>query len=154
MPTHYQGASGDTAVLNTFIKLSRAGLQLNSALAQHMDGHGLTPGQFGILETLLHLGPLCQHELGAKLLSSKPNISAVLDNLERDALVRRERSDKDRRSMRVHLTAKGRRVIEKAFPEFLAFLKGAFGALTKEELVALGALSKTLGLSLQAKRKK
>ena len=35
-----------------------------------MAGAGLTLGQFGVLEALLHHGPLCQRELGAKLLRS------------------------------------------------------------------------------------
>lgn len=154
MPTHYRGAKDDVAVLNAFIKVSRANLELNASLAKHMAEHRLTSGQFGILETLLHLGPLCQHELGAKLLSSKPNISAVLDNLERDGLVRRERDEEDRRALRVNLTAKGRRLIEKAFPSFLTYLKDAFGALSQDELAALGGLAKTLGRSLESKRKK
>jgi MarR family 2-MHQ and catechol resistance regulon transcriptional repressor len=153
MPTHYRGAKSDTSALNAFIKLSRANLQLTGSLAAHMAGHGLTPGQFGILETLMHLGPLAQHELGAKLLSSKPNISAVLDNLERDGLVRRERDEKDRRSQRVHLTPQGRKAISKAFPVFLAYLKDAFSALSPAELEQLGALNKKLGLSLQQKKK-
>lgn len=151
MPTHYRGAAADQARLNAFIKVQRGTLALNASLQAWLSGQGLTVGQFGILETLLHLGPLCQHELGAKLLSSKPNISAVLDNLERDGLVKREREQADRRSVRVHLTAAGKRRIEKAFPLFVAHLRQAFAGLDAAELEELGRLNKKMGLGLRAR---
>lgn len=153
MPTHYRGAPADQARLNAFIKVQRGNLALSASLQAWLASQSLTVGQFGILETLLHLGPLCQHELGAKLLSSKPNISAVLDNLERDGLVKREQDAQDRRSRRVHLTPAGKKLIEKAFPAFVAHLRGAFAGLNAAELEALGALNKKLGLSLEARSK-
>jgi len=153
LPTHHKGGPAETAVLNAFIKFMRAHNQLSSGLAAHLSGHALTPGQFGVLETLWHLGPLCQHELGEKLLSSKPNISAVVSNLERDGLVRRERDRKDGRSVRVSLTVKGRRAVDKAFPEFVKHITGAMGALNAAELDSLGLLCKKLGLSLDARRR-
>lgn len=154
MPTHYRGAAADQARLDAFIKMQRANIALGSSLNAWLAGHKLTVGQFGILETLLHLGPLCQHELGAKLLSSKPNITAVLGNLERDGLVKREREPEDRRSLRVHLTPKGRKRIEAAFPDFVRHLRTAFGALDGAELEAFGALNKKLGRALAVGRKK
>ena len=149
MPTKYKGNAVEVAALNTFIRFQRAQLQLSAQLSSHFGKNSLTTGQFGVLETLYHLGPLCQHELGDKLLSSRPNMSAVIGNLERDGLVKRERDARDRRLQQVHLSAKGRKLIEKAFPEFLTFLTAAFGVLSAGELETLGSVSKKLGLSLK-----
>ena len=57
----------------------------------------LTVGQFGTLEALLHLGPLCRRDLGRKLLRSGGNITVVVGNLARRGLVRRgaERARKE-----------------------------------------------------------
>lgn len=154
MPTKHKGSPSEIAALNAFIKFQRAHINLGTLLASHVAGKSLTPGQFGVLETLWHLGPLRQHELGGKLLSSKPNISAVITNLERNGLVGRERDAQDGRSVLVRLTPKGRRLIEKAFPEFLAFLIQAFSVMLTEELETLGALTKKLGLSLAKFRAK
>mgnify|MGYP000381933987 CR=1 FL=1 len=39
---------------------------------------------FGILEALFHLGPLSQKSLGQKVLSTKGNITTIVDNLEKE----------------------------------------------------------------------
>lgn len=149
MPTHYAGKPAEVAALNAFIKFQRAQIHLGNGLAGHFAKCRLTPGQFGVLETLYHLGPLRQCDLGDKLLSSKPNISAVLGNLERDGLVRREADARDRRSVQVHLSPKGRKLIEKAFPDFVRYITRALGALSAAELESFGALNKKLGLALK-----
>jgi MarR family 2-MHQ and catechol resistance regulon transcriptional repressor len=152
MPTHYRGQAADRARLDAFIKMQRAHLALSASLNAWLAGRGLTAGQFGVLETLWHLGPLCQHQLGAKLLSSRPNITAVLGNLERDGLVRRRRETQDRRSLRVHLTPKGRRLIGRVFPDFVRHLRGVFAPLDAGELEQFGVLNKKLGRFLAAGR--
>jgi MarR family 2-MHQ and catechol resistance regulon transcriptional repressor len=144
------GNAAERAALGAFVKFMRAHATLSGLISTQVAAHGLTAGQFGVLETLWHLGPLCQNQLGEKLLSSKPNISAVITNLERDGLVRREREAADRRSVRVHLTPKGEGLIAQAFPAFAAYMTGALGCLGAAELKALGTLCKKLGLGLQA----
>ena len=88
MATHYRGTPQEVLALDGFIKLMRATDSLNAHLARHIDGAGLTMGQFGVLEALLHLGPMNQCDLGAKLLRSGSNVTMVLDNLQRHRLVR------------------------------------------------------------------
>src|SRR5574341_2113627 len=104
MPTHYSGTPEETRALDTFIKLTRSVESLSARLGQHGSQGDLTPSQFGVLETLLHLGPLCQSEIGSKLLKSSGNITLVIDNLEKRGLVRRIRRQDDRRFIPVSLT--------------------------------------------------
>jgi MarR family 2-MHQ and catechol resistance regulon transcriptional repressor len=91
---------------------------------------------------------MSQSELGRKLLRSNPNMTALLDNLERNKWIQRERSPEDRRVVVVSLTPEGRRVIERVFPAHAAHVTALMGALTVDEQEALGALCKKLGLSL------
>jgi MarR family 2-MHQ and catechol resistance regulon transcriptional repressor len=123
---------------------------LGGHLQRHLASLGMTPPQLAVLEALLHLGPMSQGELGRKLLRSNPNMTAVLDNLERNGWLQRERSPEDRRVVVVSLTPEGRGLITKVFPAHSAHIAALMGALTAEEQEQLGALCKKLGLSLSA----
>jgi MarR family transcriptional regulator, 2-MHQ and catechol-resistance regulon repressor len=145
--TRYRGRPAEVRALDAYIKLTRATSSVASRLAPGLARAGLTPTQLGVLEALLHLGPLGQRTLGAKLLMSGGNITAVVDNLERRKLVHRERSSDDRRNVTVHLTPEGRRLIARIFPTHVRDIVAAFSALSAGEQDALGRLAKKLGLS-------
>jgi MarR family 2-MHQ and catechol resistance regulon transcriptional repressor len=70
----------------------------------------------------------------------------VIDNLEKNGLVRRERNEADRRFFIVHLTNKGDSLINKIFPPHAAVIAKDLGVLTAAEQDALGSLCKKLGL--------
>jgi MarR family 2-MHQ and catechol resistance regulon transcriptional repressor len=145
MGTHYQGSEQDKLTLNAFIKMMRATESINQRLNRHLTDHNLTVSQFGVLEALLHLGPLNQSSLGAKLLKSGGNITMVIDNLEKANWVRRKRNPKDRRSVLIHLTKKGKAFIESFFPEHLDKIREEFSVLTDEEKKQLARICKKLG---------
>jgi MarR family transcriptional regulator, 2-MHQ and catechol-resistance regulon repressor len=152
VPTHYPGTAREVRALNAFIKLSRAVDSVTAALKQALVEEGVTPAQLAVLEALLHLGPLSAGELGRALLRSNPNVSLVVDNLERDELVRRERSREDRRVVRVSLTAQGRRLIQRVFPAHARRIADLMGALASDEQDQLGKLCKKLGLAARKDR--
>jgi len=149
MPTHYRGTTREVRALNAFIKLNRALDSVTAALNQGLIDEGVTPAQLGVLEALLHLGPLSAGELGRALLRSNPNVSLLLDNLERDQLVKRERSERDRRVVTVSLTAQGRRLIQRVFPGHARRVADLMSALNSDEQEQLGRLCKKLGLAAQ-----
>jgi MarR family transcriptional regulator, 2-MHQ and catechol-resistance regulon repressor len=152
MPSHYRGTPREVRALGAFIKLSRAQDSVNGVLNQALVDEGVTPAQLGVLEALLHLGPLSAGELGRALLRSNPNVSLVVDNLERDQLVRRERSAEDRRVVQVSLTTQGRRLIQRVFPGHARRVADLMAALSADEQEQLGRLCKKLGLAAQAAR--
>ena len=147
MPTHYRGSKQEIQALNAYIPLLRAVDTLTSRGTARLEAAGITPGQFAVLEALLHLGPLCQRELGQKLLRTGGNITMVVDNLEKQGWVRRVRSREDRRFVSVHLTTKGKRLIERIFPEHAAAVRREMSCLTAAEQESLRRLCRKLGLS-------
>jgi len=149
MGTHHRGPENEVRALDTFIKLSRASDTLGSVAAAYTES-GLTSSQFGTLETLYHLGPMCQTEIGKKILRSSGNITLVIDNLEKRGLVRREREEGDRRRVSVHLTPEGRSTIARVFPEHVAMITAAMSALAPEEQEELARLCKKLGKAVAA----
>lgn len=145
MSTHYKGTPQEELALNTFIKLTRAAESVNTRLARRGALEDITPSQFGALETLYHLGPMCQNELGVKLLRSGGNITLVVDNLEKRGMVRRVRDSEDRRLVRISLTDEGRELIGHIFPQQLAAIVDEMSALTAQEQDTLGGLCRKLG---------
>jgi MarR family 2-MHQ and catechol resistance regulon transcriptional repressor len=140
--------------LDTFIKLTRCTNSLLARLAERNTIGDLTYSQFAVLEALYHLGSLTQGEISVKVLKSGSNMTTVIDNLERDGLVRRERDANDRRVIHVHLTEAGSNRVEAVLPGHVAALVEEFSVLSASEQETLGALCKKLGTRNLADRSK
>ena len=145
MPTHYAGSSAETRILDTFIKLTRCTNSLLARLAERNSIGELTYSQFAVLEALYHIGPMSAGEVSQKILKSGGNLTLVIDNLERDGLVRRERDGKDRRVIHVHLTEAGKGKVEAVLPGHVAALMDEFKVLSAGEQKTLGDLCRKLG---------
>jgi MarR family transcriptional regulator, 2-MHQ and catechol-resistance regulon repressor len=146
MPSHYRGSTEDLEALDAFIKLNRSVNAVQGRLLPTLQkDFGLTESQFAIMEAVYHLGPLPQGELCRKILRSGSNVTTVVDNLERDGLVRRERDASDRRIQIVHLTKEGRELLDRALPVHVQRVREVMEALEPEELRELGRLCRKLG---------
>ena len=145
MPTHYEGTPEEKLALDTFIKFTRASNAFEARLIRRNAICDLTLSQFGVLETLLHLGPLSQSEIGNKLLRSGGNITLVIDNLEKRGLVYRQSSVEDRRVTLVRLTSAGEELIKRIFPLQVQAIQEELSCLTASEQLTLGSLCKKLG---------
>jgi MarR family 2-MHQ and catechol resistance regulon transcriptional repressor len=150
MGTHHTGCADEVLALDTYIKLMRCVAVLGGRLQRALNEEGLTLSQLGVLETLMHLGPMCQKEVGAKLLLSGGNITTVVNNLEKRGLVIRIRDRSDRRFVQVRLTPEGDALIHRVFPQHAAAIAQQFAGLTCDEQRQLGALCRSLGRSIAA----
>lgn len=148
MPNRHRGSDEERRALDAYVKLSRALATVDAHVHRPLADEGLTASRFGVLEALYHLGPLNQRELGRKILKSSGNVTVVVDHLERDGLVARERARHDRRQVRVALTDAGRARIADAYPPHVRRIVDAFAALTPAEIERLAALAKRLGTAL------
>ncbi len=133
--------------LNTYTKLMRAAESVTNRTSRVMAAAGLTISQFGVLEALYHKGPLCQRDIAAKILKSSGNMTLVIDNLEKNGLVRRERDVEDRRFLTVHLTESGSQLIAKVFADVETAIVAEMASLSEDEQKTLGTLCKKLGLT-------
>lgn len=145
MATRFQGTEEQIRALDTYIKLTRASDSIQARLSSSVSLQALTISQFGVLEALLHLGPLNQNELGSKILKSNSNMTTVIDNLEKRGLVRRQRRGDDRRMIEIFLTTEGKKLIETVFPQHVAAIQEQFAVLPAEEQIELGNLLRKLG---------
>src|SRR5271168_2281763 len=145
MPTHFKGCTESVRALNAFINLIRASDSLAARLTAQLESQGLTMGQFGVVEALFHLGPMCQKTLGEKLLRSGGNITLIVDNLEKHKWVRRERQSQDRRMVMISLTAKGQKLIKKVMPPHAEVIVKEMNRLTPAEQEELRRICRKLG---------
>jgi MarR family 2-MHQ and catechol resistance regulon transcriptional repressor len=146
MPAHYDGTAEEILALDAFIKLNRSVNAVQGRVLPALQkDFGLTESRIAVLEAVFHLGPLPQGELCRKILRSGSNVTTVVDNLERDGLVRRERHEKDRRIQIVHLTEKGRGLLGEALPVHVGRITRTMAALDPDEQRELGRLCRKLG---------
>jgi MarR family 2-MHQ and catechol resistance regulon transcriptional repressor len=145
MSTHYDGTEEERRALDCFIKLRRASNSVGHQMDEHLDDWGLTSSQFGVMEAIYHLGPMHQKQLGEKLLKSGGNISVVVDHLEDRGLVERQRMERDRRYVSVHLTEEGEELIDELMPEHVGAIVERMSALSADEQEELSRLCKKLG---------
>jgi MarR family 2-MHQ and catechol resistance regulon transcriptional repressor len=130
----------------TVLVLWKASRAVEARALESITHSGLSATDFGILEALLHKGPLPVSVLGRKMLLTSGSITTAVDRLVRRGLVARRDDAGDRRVRRVHLTAEGRRVITPAFVRHAADLEQVVGVLSREERRTLVALLRKLGL--------
>jgi MarR family 2-MHQ and catechol resistance regulon transcriptional repressor len=145
MPTRHRGTADEVRALNGLITLVRCSEAVGVALHRELGRKGLTSSQFGVLEALFHLGPLCQGDLAAKLLRTGASTTSVVEGLERRGLLVRQRTEEDKRFVRVALTSKGRRLIEDLFPSHAEKVARVFSALSADEQEELRRLCRKLG---------
>lgn len=131
--------------LRLWIALARCYSTVAREVSTRVADYGLTTPQFGVLEALYHLGPLSLGELAGKLLVTGGNITYVMDRLEEQGLVFRDRSGPDRRVVVARLTEKGRDLVREVFPGHAAFIAELTEGLDPRERETLRTLLKKWG---------
>ncbi len=146
MGTHYKGSDKEISALNVYLKLVRAAESLRSRVTASLSKSGLTESQFGVLDALFHLGSLNQSELGTKIMKSGGNITMVVDNLEKQGLVKRERGLEDRRLFKVNLTQQGTDLYKKISPNLINKIISEVSILNEKEQAELQRICKMIGI--------
>ncbi len=114
----------------------------------HIERCGLTPGEFGVLDTLYHRGPMLLGDLQHRVLVTSGGISFLTDRLEARHLVARREYPKDRRTREVVLTAEGEALMQRIFPEHTAAIERALAGADPEVKRATTALLRNVGHSV------
>jgi MarR family 2-MHQ and catechol resistance regulon transcriptional repressor len=106
---------------------------------------GLGLSDFGVLELLLHKGPLPVNTIGPIVDLTPGSISVAVDRLFAKGLVSRVESREDRRVRIVALTPRGKDLIHSAFRKHSGQIRRVFSELSAEELRCLEAALKKVG---------
>ena len=125
--------------------------RIRKMLAETLEEQGLTNGDWKVLTSLRWAEPNKRSagELARRADLTSGTMTARLDHLEREGLVRRERDPDDRRSVLVGLTATGRRKLSQAMGVQAEKEKLLAAALTPKEMAQLNALLRRVMASVE-----
>jgi DNA-binding MarR family transcriptional regulator len=130
------------AVLNVLATEAWVAGRLTAAVAPH----GITLAQYNVLRILrgVHPAPHTCSEVGARLVDRTPDVTRLLDRLERLGLVARRRAAHDRRVVEVAITDDGLALLAGLDAPVAAALEHLARHLSGAELRALSDLLEKL----------
>ena len=128
-----------------WLVMMKAMRALTRYAAGGIEDTGLGLSDFGVLEVLLHKGPLPVNTIGPIVDLTPGSISIAVDRLFEKGLVSRVESAEDRRVRIVGLTPRGRDLIGSAFRKHAVQMRKVFSELSAEELRVLEAALKKAG---------
>jgi MarR family 2-MHQ and catechol resistance regulon transcriptional repressor len=137
-----QGIQEPEHVWLVMMKAMRA---LTRYAAAGIEETGLGLSDFGVLEVLLHKGPLPVNTIGPIVDLTPGSISIAVDRLFEKGLVSRVESSEDRRVRIVTLTPRGKNLIVSAFRKHAGQMRKVFSELSPEELRDLEMALKKVG---------
>ncbi|ADR34874.1 transcriptional regulator, MarR family [Sulfuricurvum kujiense DSM 16994] len=132
-------------VLRAHIELSRSLTKIRAKETVWLANHDLTLPQFGILESLYHLGRLTVGQITTLTLSTPGNITVVIKNLQSKGLIQTIPSPEDRRIKILAITDEGSEIMKAIFQTHVDNLTGWYDkALNEEEVQTLSHLLRKL----------
>src|SRR5437016_1762117 len=130
---------------HAWLVMMKAMRALTRYAATGIEETGLGLSDFGVLEVLLHDGPLPVNTIGTIVDLTPGSISIAVDRLVGKGLVKRVESAEDRRVRIVALTQQGKDLIVSAFRRHSGQMKRVFSELSREELRDLEVKIKKVG---------
>jgi len=121
-------------------------VQTADAVLKYSDAHFYKKARLSSIKyTTLRIlavngGTMTPSEIARWTLREKHNITTLIDRLERDELIVTERSKKDRRSINVILTDKGRKVLEQSIPVARDIVNQVMSSTSGSDVVKLEKL--------------
>src|SRR6201986_1706994 len=115
---------------HVWLVMMKAMRALTRYAAAGIEQTGLGLSDFGVLEILLHKGPLPVNTIGPMVDLTPGSISTAVDRLVAKGLVSRVESAEDRRVRIVALTPSGKNLIVKAFRKHAGQMRRVFSELS------------------------
>lgn len=145
LPPAYDAS--EARALKLWVVLARAHRAIADRATADVARHGLTLAEFGILEALYHKGPMLLGEVQKRILVSSGGITYLVDRLVERGLLERRPCEEDRRARYAALTAQGRALVARVFPEHARAIGAAMGGLSGSEQATAAVLLRRLGLA-------
>jgi DNA-binding MarR family transcriptional regulator len=120
-------------------------------IKKELSKENLTIPQLEIIGCLAPSKGLSLNELANRLLVTGGNVTGLIDRLERDGYVLRERNEKDRRIINAKLTPKGKEIWQMIMPHYQACIARLLVGLTVEEKKELSRFLKKVILHIKKK---
>jgi DNA-binding MarR family transcriptional regulator len=130
------------ASLRLWLRLLSCTTLIEDAIRQQLrDNFGITLSRFDLMAQLeRHTDGLTMGELSRRMMVSGGNITVIVDQLEKENLVKRKIAHTDRRSFRVLLTPAGRKAFERMASQHEQWVIDLFAGLNDKQQAQLHSL--------------
>ena len=118
-------------IVETIIYLYTESRRLTKGMASQF---GLTGPQLTVIKLLESFGDLSLSSLSERIRAQNSTVTGIIDRMEREGLVRRERSTADRRVVYIRLSEKGARLARQIEVEPMEIFRGALLSLSQADL--------------------
>lgn len=118
-------------IVETIVYLYTESRRLTKGMAREV---GLTGPQLTVLKLLETFQDLSLSSLSERIRAQNSTVTGIIDRMEREGLVGRERSKTDRRVVYIKLTEKGAKLAREIRVEPLEIFRGALQSLTHSDL--------------------
>ena len=118
------------------LSIARTAALIEHAGAEAFRPFNLTTTQYNVLRILRGAGQegLCRNEVGERLVTKVPDVTRLLDRMEKAGLIVRERGGEDRRFVATRITDKGLKLLEKIDRELPALHGRQLGHISQKRL--------------------
>ncbi len=131
----------DSAEQEATLNLLRTNDLFQNRFGRLFRQYGLTPSQYNVLRILRGEGkPMPSLEIAERMVQVVPAITGLIDRLEKQGFVQRERSEDDRRVVYVEITRKAISLLKQMDRPVIDLHQRLIGHLTKAELKDLSRL--------------
>ena len=122
-----------------FVAILKAADKLSSQAEQLMKASGLTGAQYNVLRILRGAGPegLPCNAISERLISRDPDMTRLLDRMEKRNLITRERQKEDRRVVKARITEEGLKLLKKLDAPVREIHKNQFARMSSTRQKAL-----------------
>ena len=129
-----------------WVTLDRVYTILSRNITGRVSALGLTTPQYRVLRQLRQTGgePLSASELAERLGVTPGNLTGILDRLEQEGRLTRQRAAQDRRSLQVIITPAGEALMQRAVPELHTHLRDLFAPLGLADMAQVQGLLERL----------
>jgi len=142
----------DVSPVAIFGRITRIERHQAAAVREVWRRHQIDSGEYDVLAALSRSGPgyrLTPTDLYRSVLVSSATMTERLDRLERRGLITRQPAGRDRRSVLVELTPRGRAVFDRAHPDLLATEAALLDGLLPQDRSSLAKLLSKLAALLE-----
>lgn len=142
LSTECQVGSGPTPEQEVFLGVLKTADRLQAELAESLKPADLSPTQYNVLRILRGAGieGLACGQIADRMLTHDPDMTRLLDRLEKRRLIERSRDKADRRVVRTSVTAMGRDLLAGLDQAVIDLHRAQLGHLGPRDLKALAEL--------------
>jgi DNA-binding MarR family transcriptional regulator len=145
----------DKTPLGTLLSVMMSYEVLARYLEVQLKYHEVSLIRFNIMSTLFkNGGEMTPSEIAENVFREKNSVTAVINTMERQGVVRREPSSEDRRSVKIVITDKGWQEANRLNPVVQELSREALSCMDKKQVENLVAVMRTLRESLIPKLNK